>query len=415
MAKEMWLTHNMADIASTVSNPQHAWRSRIVRHGEESPDQLNANPRNWRIHPKQQQDALAGLLDQVGWVQDVIVNERTGHIVDGHLRVSLAISRGESSIPVVYVDLSEDEEALVLASIDPLAGMAVTDAEQLAALLDAVSVDDAALRAMLDSLIVAPSLDGLTDPDDVPEDVEPVTKPGDLWVLGGHRLLCGDATIAADVERLLDGEKPFLMVTDPPYGVEYDAAWRDDLSDADRRKGKVNNDDRADWSPAWALSPATVAYCWSAARSLQIASGLALMQSGFEIRGQMIWRKSHFPIGRGHYTDRHEPCWYAVREGQTAKWKGDRSESTIWEASLDPTEGKHSTQKPVEVMERPIRNHGGKSDHVYDPFVGSGTTIIAAERQGRRCFAMEIDPVYVDTAVLRWENFTGQKAVKHGA
>jgi ParB-like chromosome segregation protein Spo0J len=129
-----------------------AWRNRIIGHGEEAPDQLLANPRNWRIHPKAQQDALAGVLDQVGWVQDVIVNQQTGHVVDGHARVAIAISRNEPSVPVVYVDLSEDEEALILATLDPLSAMAATDREQLSELLAEISTGDAAVQAMLDQL-----------------------------------------------------------------------------------------------------------------------------------------------------------------------------------------------------------------------------------------------------------------------
>ncbi len=136
-----------------------AWRSRITGHGSEQPDQLLANPRNWRVHPERQQRALAGVLDQVGWVQDVVVNQRTGHIVDGHLRVSLAISRGEAEIPVVYVDLDETEEALVLASLDPLAGLAATDEEQLRDLLQGVTVEDDTLRALLNETAGTPDGD----------------------------------------------------------------------------------------------------------------------------------------------------------------------------------------------------------------------------------------------------------------
>jgi DNA modification methylase len=189
--------------------------------GDEAPDQLLANPANWRTHPKAQQQALAGVLDQVGWVSAILVNRRTGHLVDGHLRVELAITRGEASVPVSYVDLDADEEALVLASLDPLAAMAGVDDEKLRALLADVSVDDEALGAMLARLSAPEPKAGLTDPDEIPAPPdEAITKPGDLWILGEHRLLCGDSGNPADLDRLLDGATVDLLSTDPPYNVK---------------------------------------------------------------------------------------------------------------------------------------------------------------------------------------------------
>jgi len=202
-----------------------SWRSRIVDHGNVSPAELVANPKNWRTHPPAQQAALAGLLDQVGWVQDVVVNRRTGLIVDGHLRAALAVEREEATIPVVYVDLDEEEEALVLASLDPLGAMAGVDPAKLVALLGEAQANDEALRAMLLALggDLAGEKPGLTDPDDVPDAGEPVTQPGDLWLLGPHRVLCGDSTNPADVARVMNGERARLMATDPPYLVDYTA------------------------------------------------------------------------------------------------------------------------------------------------------------------------------------------------
>jgi hypothetical protein len=197
-----------------------AWANRIVGSGEEAPDQLLANPSNWRIHPKAQREALREVLDTVGYVAQVIVNQRTGHLVDGHLRVDEALSHGQPAIPVLYVDLSEDEERLVLASLDPLAAMATTDEAKLRELLSEVSVSSEALAAMLAALAPAEPKDGLVDPDDVPEPPdEAITKPGDLWLLGDHRLLCGDAGSEADLDRLLDGVTVDLLLTDPPYNA----------------------------------------------------------------------------------------------------------------------------------------------------------------------------------------------------
>jgi len=181
-----------------------AWRNRIVGSGEEAPDQLVANPANWRTHPGAQRDALRGSLAEVGWVQQVMVNRRTGFVVDGHARIEEALTRNEPTVPVLYVDLSEEEEALVLATLDPIGAMATRDDARLAELLAGISIDDAGLAALLADL--APPKRGLTDPDDVPEPpAEPWVKPGELYRLGEHRLLCGDATSPADVARLLVG------------------------------------------------------------------------------------------------------------------------------------------------------------------------------------------------------------------
>jgi DNA modification methylase len=400
------------------------WRNRIIATGEESPDQLLANPLNFRRHPKHQQEALRGVLNEVGWVQDVIVNRTTGHLIDGHLRVELALRDNAPTVPVKYVDLSAAEEALILATFDPIGALANADRETLAALLEEVSTGEAAVQQMIAEMAEREGIaglgggtEGLTDADEVPEPPEePVSCPGDLWVLGKHRVLCGDSTDGIGVRRLLDGAVPDLTVTDPPYGVEYDANWRNEAAEkgliahADRRVGVVANDDRIDWSEAFSLVPSSVIYCWHADRHASTVQR-SLEDSGYEVRSQIIWAKSRFAISRGHYHWQHEACWYAVRKGATAHWVGDRSQTTLWEIALDANvDGGHSTQKPVECMERPIRNHEGD---VYDPFLGSGTTLIAAERQGRRCYGVELNPAYVDVIVRRWEAFTGRSAELH--
>ena len=298
-------------------------------------------------------------------------------------------------------------------------------AAELTALVAATSMDVAAVSEMtafdtreLDRLLGRPP--GQTDPDAVPEPTEPITTVGDLWVLGRHRLLCGNATSADDVGRLLDGASPTLMVTDPPYGVRYDPTWRDDcggtfVNAAVGMRGSVTNDDVVNWQEAWARFPGDVAYVWHA--DLHAADVFQqLASAGFTTRAHIVWRKPHFILSRGHYHWQHEPCWYAVRKGRSAHWAGDRSQSTVWDiAGMNPAGGGgeaklgHGTQKPIECMERPLRNHEGD---VYDPFVGSGTTLIAAERQHRACYALEIEPRYVDMAVARWEAYTGGKAVR---
>jgi DNA modification methylase len=214
---------------------------------------------------------------------------------------------------------------------------------------------------------------------------------------------------------VLAGDKPLLMVTDPPYGVEYDADWRNhafrsDGSPSDGRAvGKVENDHRADWRETWTLFSGDVIYSWHPAGAPSLVHAAALQDSGFKIRMQIIWAKNQFPIGRGDYHVKHEPCWYCVREGAaSARFTKDRTQTTLWQIDKPhKSETGHSTQKPVECMARPIRNHD--SEFVYDPFLGSGTTIIACEQLGRKCRAIEISPGYVGVAIQRWADATGKE------
>ena len=265
--------------------------------------------------------------------------------------------------------------------------------------------------------------DGESDPDAIPEPpVDPVTKAGDVWVLGNHRLVCGDSTNADDVALCLDGAEPHLMVTDPPYGVEYDADWRNRAARTSDGMGNraigagavgvVENDDRSDWREAWALFPGDVAYVWHATLfTVEVLNSLEACD--FEHRSQIIWNKGRIAISRGHYHWQHEPCWYSVRKGKTGHWQGDRKQSTVWDIDKPrKSETGHSTQKPVECMARPMRNNSKQGDAVYDPFLGSGTSIIAAEMEGRACYGLEISPAYCDVIVNRWEEFTGNKAVR---
>jgi DNA modification methylase len=277
--------------------------------------------------------------------------------------------------------------------------------------------------------------EGLTDPDECPPVPEaPVSKPGDLWLLGPHRLLCGSCLEQADVLRVLNGGKPTLLITDPPYGVALDMEWRDRAGlngcgpaepsyMKQRIEGhtttSISGDTIADWSPAFALVPSlAIAYVWHAtSHMIEVAQGLQSI--GFELRQQIIWEKTVAAISRQAYHWKHEPCWYAVRKGQTAKWIGTKDQTTIWEAaspkqiSSGSKEQKfdHPTQKPITLMERPIKNHDGA---VYEPFGGSGTTLMAAETLGRNCYSIEIEPRFVDVIVTRWQNFTGRAAILDG-
>jgi DNA modification methylase len=395
------------------------WRNRIKEVRTVKAEELHENEMNWRRHPKGQASALRGVLGEVGIAAPLLAyySEQAGGaltLIDGHLRLTTG---GEW--PTAILDVNDDEAHLLLATMDPLAAMAEADSDALASLLDTVRTDDAAIKDMLNELAKSaglPSSIVKVDAEPQFESAEELEEKwgvvrGDVWQLGAHRLICGDSTDSDDVALLLDGNRPALMVTDPPYGVNYNPVWRKEAADTGklafhaRRIGKVTNDDRVDWSAAYKLFPGDVAYTWSPAGDLSIDTGMALKQAAFELRNMLIWRKPHFPISRGHYTYQHEPCWYGVKKGRTAHWVGDANASSVWDITLDKNvAGGHSTQKPLECMERPIRNHLGD---VYDPFCGSGTTIMAAENNQRVCYAAEIDPSYCAIILERWLMATG--------
>jgi DNA modification methylase len=268
----------------------------------------------------------------------------------------------------------------------------------------------------LDALLadaIAPAAEH-SDPDDVPPERPTGIVAGDLFESGRHRLLCGDATAQGDVARLLGNVVPALMVTDPPYGVNYDPSWRAHagVNRNTKKLGPVPNDDTADWRAAWAHFPGHVAYVWHAGLNASVVEA-SLVASGFTLRSQIIWAKDRLALSRGDYHWQHEPAWYAVRLGATARRTSDRTQTTLWTIPAREDRGHgHGTQKPVECMARPMRNHDAPT--VYDPFCGSGTTLIAAEQERRQCLALEIAPRYVQVAIDRWEMFTGRRAVKCG-
>lgn len=418
-----------------------------------APDTLRAFKRNARTHSEAQIAQIAASIEEFGFTNPILVDEDLG-IIAGHGRQLAALKLGLAEVPTIaLVGLTDEQRrALVIAdnqlSLNAGWDEALLRSElgELKALgfdLPILGFSDVDLARILDTGT------GLRDPEAVPP-VEPllISQPGDVWLLGRHRLACGDACAPASVQALLRADKPHLMVTDPPYGVSYDANWRNEAARHSAGMGnraigagavgKVTNDDRADWSEAWALFPGDVAYVWHGALHAGEVQR-SLERVGLLIRAQIIWAKSNVVIGRGHYHWRHEPCFYAVRKGKTGHWTGGRKNDTVWRIDgVTPAEEKayllavaenglettvweiekpaksetgHSTQKPVACMRRPIDNNSKHGDLVYEPFSGSGTTIIAAEQSGRRCLALEISPAYVDVAVRRWQTFTGKVAV----
>jgi DNA modification methylase len=410
---------------------------------------LTAYARNARTHSADQVEAIAGSMREWGWTMPVLIARgcegvEDGSIIAGHGRVlaaaeiyagggTIAMSSGEpipaGHVPVVIAQgwTERQRRAYVIADNQlTLAGgwdesilkLELMDLREGGFDLTRLGFEDTELAGLLDVMI-----DTESDPEAAPEaPVHPVSRRGDVWVLGRHRLICGDATNAADVAAVLAGEAPHLMVTDPPYGVDYDPGWRlaQGLNTVTQKiaKGEVDNDDRIDWKAAWDLFKGDVAYVWHGGVSAgPVQSSLAA--AGFVTRSQIIWVKNSLVIGRGDYHWKHEPCWYMVRKGATGHWAGDRTQSTCWDiqkmhrtqGNVDDGKTDHSTQKPLECMRKPMENNSVPGDAVYDPFVGSGTTLIAAEMSGRRCFALEINPAYIDVTITRWQNVTGNTAV----
>ena len=352
-----------------------------------------------------------------------VLARSNGEVVDGHLRLKAARKLGIAQVPVILCD--EWTEAQVKAfrlMVNRSVAWADWDEELLSLeLIDLKSLDfDLGLTGFEDAELARLLADqdtaaGLCDEDATPVPPQtPISAPGDLWLLGPHRLLCGDATDQQAVSRLLGDVKPMLMVTDPPYGVRYDPEWRKLAGvNNSKRMGKVSNDDRSDWREAWALFPGDVAYVWHGALHTATVAR-SLEACGFEMRSEIVWAKPSLVMGRGHYHWQHEPCWYAVRG--TGHWNGDRKQSTLWhiENRNQDADTIHSTQKPVECMRRPLVNNSKRGQAVYEPFSGSGTTIIACEKESRTALAIELEPAYIDVAALRWQNFTGKHAVLEG-
>ena len=385
-------------------------------------ERLKPYAKNAKMHGADQVAKIAASMAEFGWTVPCLVSD-DGELIAGHGRVLAAEKLGLKDAPVIVLGHLTDEQRRAYRIADnKLTELGEWDEAVLSGELQLLAAEDFDLSLLgitdedLDALLQDPDVgDGATEgEDDIPEPPEdPVSRPGDLWLLGKHRLLCGDATVATDVERVLNGTQPLLMVTDPPYGVKYDPAWRNKTgASATKRTGKVLNDDRADWREAWALFSGDVAYVWHGAlHATTVAESLEA--AGFNVRSQIIWAKDRLVLSRGDYHWQHEPCWYAVKKTGKGHWAGDRKQTTLWQISGKDQDADtvHGTQKPVECMRRPILNNSSPGQAVYEPFMGSGTTLIAAETTGRVCYGIELNPTYVDVAVQRWQQFTRLDAV----
>jgi DNA modification methylase len=381
---------------------------------------------NPRLHSEADLEKIAASIRKWGWTNPVLVDEQ-GVLIAGHGRVAAAARLGLKSIPVIVAHgWSEEEKQAYRLADNELAARANWDSDLLGSELRDLKFGGFDLDLIgfepdrLDEILAGLGSSGLTDPDailEIPD--QPVTRPGDVWLLDDHRVGCGDSTNAADVEPVLAGSQPHLMVTDPPYGVDYDPSWRArrGLGSGKLARGKVLNDNRADWRQAYALFTGDVAYVWHGALHGDVV-GADLAACGLQRRAQIVWVKQHFTLSRGDYHWKHECCCYTVRDGKTSHWQGDRTQTTVWEILNNNPFGNrqreessgHGTQKPVECMRRPIANNSRPGQAIYDPFLGSGTSLIAAEMSGRVCYGLELDPAYVDIVVHRWQRFTGRDA-----
>lgn len=393
-------------------------------------DRLRPDPANPRRISDAELEALTRSIGEFGFVQPVIARREDGTVIGGHQRLLAARKLGWKTVPVVYVDLPLEQARLLNLALNKISGS--FDEELLARLLaDLKPVDDLDLTLSgfsedeLDKLLK--KLDARDkrekiedfDLDAALEEAtrEPRTKPGDLWRLGDHRLLCGDAEGATEIGRLLGAARPAMAFTDPPYNVDLGNHGGQQRG---QRKRTIANDAMPpeQWESfcrAWARNlldhvDGAVYVCMSTKEWPLVSRVLA--EAGGHWSDTIIWAKDRFVLGRADYQRQYEPIWYGWREGAKRHWCGDRDQGDLWRIERPSRSEAHPTMKPLALVERAIENSSQPGDPVLDPFLGSGTTLIACERTGRACYGMEVAPVYCDVAVARWEQFTGERAEK---
>lgn len=380
---------------------------------------LQAYGKNPRRLTEKQFEHLKTSLDKFGLIDRPCIN-LDGTIIGGHQRINVLTSNQEEEIEVMVpsreLNDSEIEELNIRLNkntgewdFDILANEWNQD--------DLLSWGFEASEFALDEINVIETPEQADDATMSPPS-DPISKLGDIYELNDHRIICGDSTDPDIVMAVLNGNEPILMITDPPYGVNYDPEWRDKKPCLGKNKGTclVQNDDQVNWSLAWSLFPGNIAYVWHAALHTHEVYK-SLEDAEYKLISNIIWAKQHFSLSRGDYHWQHEPCWYAVRKGQAHNWQGSRKESSLWEVASMNAFGinqedertAHSTQKPLECMARPIRNNSAEGEGVYDPFLGSGTTLIAAESLKRTCYGIELDPAYIDIIVARWAKYMKNK------
>lgn len=381
--------------------------------------------RNARTHSDDQVAQIAASIAEFGFTNPILAGS-DGVIVAGHGRLAAAQKLGLDVVPVVVLDhLSPTQRRALVIADNRIAENAGWDDAMLRIEIAALQGDDFDLSLTgfdadaLAELMAGDESDGQgqTDDDAMPEMPEtPVSRPGDVWLLGGHRLLCGDSTVADSYDRLLDGAPVDMVFTDPPYNVNYANSAKDKMRGKDRA---ILNDNLGDGFYDFllaALTP-TIAHCRGGIYVAMSSSELDVLQAAFRAAGGkwstfIIWAKNTFTLGRADYQRQYEPILYGWPEGAQRHWCGDRDQGDVWNIRKPQKNDLHPTMKPVELVERAIRNSSRLGNVVLDPFGGSGTTLIAAEKSGRLARLIELDPKYVDVIVRRWQGWTGKQATR---
>lgn len=407
-------------------------------HDQQPAANFLANPNNWRLHPIGQQSATKGSLEDLGWIKSVIVNRRSSPewgqdqnvetMVDGHLRVTLALREGDDTlVPVEYVDLSPNEERIALLVLDPISALAETDKLQLKTIMQDIQVRDESLQAMLDELAKKHGLD-LSKPggeDPGPEldragelQAKWGTADGQLWILGNHRILCGDATSDEVMNRLMGDFRAQLIWTDPPYGVNYGAKLKADNAQGYKVRTIQNDDMTPDALEAMIRQvlqncsacsvPGGAVYVACPAGELLPYFLNAFRGSGFVFHWGLVWMKDQIVLGRGDYHFQHENMLYGWKDDGAHYFTDNRKQSSVFEYDRPKKSEEHPTMKPVELVEHMIQNSSQRGKIVLDPFMGSGTTIIACERVDRQGRGIEINPAYLAVTLERWSQMTGK-------
>jgi DNA modification methylase len=370
-------------------------------------------------------DQMAAAIQEFGF-RIPCVAQSDGRLVDGHLRLKAARKLGLATVPVI---LADDLTPTQIKAFRLLANRSATwaewDDDLLRLELEELKLDDFDLALTgfdADELLAIKAgeettTEGQTDDDAVPDVTEtPLSRPGDVWICGTHRVLCGDATDAANLTLLMAGEQAAMVFTDPPYGVNYANSAKDKLRGTHR---PILNDNLGeDFGPFLLAALTPMLQCCTGAVYIAMSSSeLDTLQSAFRAAGGhwstfIIWAKNTFTMGRADYQRQYEPMLYGWREGAKRHWCGDRDQGDVWQIKKPVKNDLHPTMKPVELVERAIRNSSRPGDTVLDPFGGSGTTMIAAEKSGRCARLMELDPKYVDVIVRRWQDHGGKKATR---
>jgi DNA modification methylase len=390
-------------------------------------DKLVPYQNNPRTHSPEQVSQIAASIVEFGFLNPILVDTSAG-IIAGHGRLQAARQLGFATVPVVVLDhLTENQKRAYVIADNKLALNAGWDEDLLRAEMTALAAEDFDLPVMgftddeLSDLLADPNaVEGNTDEDAVPEaPVDPVTRPGDVYVLGNHRLLCGDSTVLANVEMVLDGSLADMVFTDPPYNVDYGNTAKDKMRGNDRR---IMNDNLGEGFEAFLYDACVnmLAVCKGAIYVCMSSSELHTLQKAFVAAGGkwstfVIWAKNTFTLGRSDYQRQYEPILYGWKQGTDHFWCGARDQGDVWFVNKPRVNDLHPTMKPVELVERAIHNSSKSRDIVLDCFGGSGTTLVACEKLGRQARLIELDPKYCDVIVQRWEDFTGKKAERIAA